>query len=135
MALCGFNEKMLSGLRLFGVGLLEQAEERMRLDNASMQEVFSNEILEMEHFLEVLSSRDLIRYQSLVAVTNLAQALYKNGRGLPAPREVYMAKLQQLIANCAAMDAEYYENLRPNAESPQVALEQLGVWVDGNWVG
>ena len=124
---------MLKGLQMFGEGLLEQAEERMKLDKASIQEVLENEIEEMKHFIGVLSTRDPVRYQDLLAVTNLAQALYRNGRGLTDPREVYWEKLEQFIGNCVAMDEEYYGKLRPNAEDPRIALKQLGDWVDEHW--
>ena len=134
MALCGFNEKMLDGLHLFGEGLYDQAEIRTGLDNASLRQVFENEIEEMKYFLETLSDKDPIKYQSLVAITNLAQALYRNGQGLDEPKNAYLIALDQTIDCCMAMDEKYYNELRPKASNPKIALGQLGDWTDKHWL-
>lgn len=129
MPLCGFNSKMLAGLRQFGEGLYEQAEKRAKGDSCTLRESFDNEIKEMDAFFAILSTKDQKKYQELIGVAHLAQALYRNAQGLEEPKEKFFAELGNAIDLFVKIDEKYYGELRPGND-PIEALKGLGEWLD-----
>jgi hypothetical protein len=129
MPLCGFNQKMLDGLRQFGEGLYDQAEKRAKEDDCTIRESFDNEIQEMDIFFSILSAKDQIKYQALLGVAHLAQALYRNAQGSEAPKEVFFSELEKAIDSFVRVDEKYYGELRPGND-PTHALKRLGEWME-----
>ena len=130
MPLCGFNKKMIDGLRQFGEGLYEQAEKRAAEDGVSLRTSFENEVEEMDFFLQILSENSN-RLQGLIGVTNLAQFLYRNVQGLEQPKEQFLKGSEKLLAFLVKMDDKYYKELRPGV-NPTHALTKLGEWIEQN---
>lgn len=128
MPLCGFNKKMIDGLRQFSEGLYDQAEIRAREDKISLRESFDNEITEMDIFQQILSKKDFIRLQALIGVAHLAQSLYRNGQGLDAPKEKFFEAFEEQLDFFIELDDKYYKELRPDS-SPKIALQKLGQWI------
>ena len=128
MPLCGFNKKMIDGLRQFGEGLYDQAEKRAMEDNVSLRESFDNEVTEMDTFLAILAKKDPIRFQALTGITHLAQALYRNGQGLDQPKDKFLEEFEKLLAFLVELDDKYYKELRPGTD-PKTALQKLGEWI------
>jgi hypothetical protein len=120
---------MLDGLRQFGEGLYEQAERRALEDSCTLRESFDNEINEMDAFFVILSMKDQIKYQELIGVAHLAQALYRNAQGLEAPKERFLAELENAIDSFVKIDEKYYGELRPGND-PLAALKRLGEWIE-----
>ncbi len=76
MAMCGFNNKMLSGLKMFADGLLEQVPKRAQEDKVSIEDSIKQELCEMETFLQVLAKSNQ-ETEFLQGVTHIGVALYK----------------------------------------------------------
>lgn len=129
MPLCGFNDKMITGLRMFGEGLFDQAEERAKIDCVSLRTSFDNEVSEMDVFLRILSEKEFGRFQSLIGITHLSQALYKSGLGLDDPKETFLKKLEASLKFFVELDNKYYAEFRPGTD-PVEALEKLGHWLE-----
>jgi hypothetical protein len=128
MPLCGFNKKMISGLQQFSEGLYDQAEKRAVEDNIPLRKSFDNEMVEMDIFLDILSKKNPISTQALTGITQLAQALYRNGQGLDQPKEQFFERFGRLLDFLVELDDKYYKEFRPNTD-PEVALKKLGEWI------
>lgn len=128
MPLCGFNKKMIDGLRQFSEGLYDQAEIRAKEDGVSLRESFDNEIAEMDIFQQILSKKDFIRLQALIGVAHYAQSLYRNGQGLDCPKEKFFEAFEKQLGFFVELDDKYYKELRPGID-PKTALQKLGEWI------
>ena len=128
MPLCGFNKKMISGLRQFGEGLYDQAEKRSVEDDVTLRKSFDNELTEMDIFLEILEKKDAARFQALIGITYLAQALYRNGQGKNEPKKKFLREFEKLLNFLIEMDDKYYKDFRPGTD-PKIALQKLGEWI------
>ncbi|HEC30478.1 MAG TPA: hypothetical protein ENI66_00495 [Candidatus Yonathbacteria bacterium] len=129
MPLCGFNEKMLDGLRQFGEGLFDQAEYRAKADSVDMLTSFDNEVFEINTFLQILSKKDPEKFQCLVGIAHITQALYKSGQGLESPKGAFLKNLDEMLKFFVEIDKKYYDDLRLK-DAPQKALEKLGEWLE-----
>ena len=129
MPLCGFNQKMIDALRLFGEGLYVQAEKRAKEDKLSVPEALDQEIDEMDTFLKILGEKDPLKVQAIVGITKIARAMYVGAQGSNNPHQAFNETLENLLAFLIQMDNEYYERLRPSA-GPKTALHRLGAWID-----
>lgn len=132
MPLCGFNEKMLTGLSLFAEGLFDQAIKRSKEDNLSLEDSLKQEISEMDIFREILSAKGE-KLQVLNGITLIAQGMYRDGLAkLPDEiRERFFHAVEKEKQFCVNLDNEYYENLRPEF-GPIEALQKLSPWIDEN---
>ena len=128
MPLCGFNKKMIDGLRQFSEGLYDQAEIRAKEDKISLRESFDNEIAEMDIFRQILSKKDFVRLQALIGVTHFAQSLYRKGQGLDHPKEKFFEAFEKQLGFFIELDDKYYKELRPDTD-PKTALQKLGEWI------
>lgn len=129
MPMCGFNAKMIAGLKEFGEGLYEQALIRARDDRVSLRDSFSNEITEMDIFLSVLADADCKEKQPLMGIAYLAQALYRNGEGLDDPEAAFKEGAEGFWKFFIRVDEVYYDDLRPK-HPPEEALQLLGARLD-----
>ncbi len=135
MALCGFNQQMLGGLKEFSDGLFKQLLKRAKEDNLSIEESLKQELSEMDTFAQVLEGSNQ-EVTVMKGITLLAQGLYKqslaeggdNSRVAVALR--YKEISEKEIEFCRALDEEYYGTLRPNSEDPHVALQLLAPWIE-----
>lgn len=135
MALCGFNQQMLDGLKEFSDGLFMQLLKRAKEDNLSIEESLRQELSEMDTFAQVLEGSNQ-EVTVMKGITLLAQGLYKqsfveggdNSRDAVALR--YKRISEEEIEFCRALDEEYYGSLRPNADNPHVALQLLAPWIE-----
>ena len=131
MPLCGFNRKMLDGLRQFGEGLFDQALKRAQDDSLSLPDSVKAEIEEMNIFLDILSvPSESARVNTVLGVTLVARASYWAAQGETEEeiRSNFMRKLDENIAFLRRMDAKYYDEFRPGRE-PEDALKLLCEWI------
>jgi len=124
MPLCGFNEKMLEGLKMFGEGLVEHGLiERSRVKSQSSVETLDGELSDIGRFLQEIPNIRNPHIRNLVeGLTLYARGLY----GLMKGQEVskYPAVMRKLNALFFEMDEKYYSHLegRPHAMGELVSL-------------
>lgn len=127
---------MLDGLALFAEGLFDQAIKRAKEDNLDLAGSFKQEISEMDIFREIARTKG-DKALVLLGITLAAQGLYKGGVDAQSAKEiehVFFENVRNQVDFCIALDAEYYENLRPK-HGPVQALYELGDWIDTYKIG
>ncbi len=129
MALCGFNSRMIEGLGEFGEGLYEQAKKKASEDGLSLRQSVETEIEETGIFLKMLVAKDPQKYEALIGVAHLARALYRSAQEIDQPGEVFLGEVKRLLVFFKELDDKYYRDFRPG-NSPQVATEKLGQWLE-----
>ena len=126
MPLCGFNEKMLEGLKMFGEGLVEHGLiERSRVKDQSPSDTLDRELLDMEKFLQEMSHVSNPEIKNVVeGLTLYAKGVYGLMRGQDVSQ--YKGVIQRLNALFFGMDEEYYSRL----EGRPQAMEELVSWIN-----
>ena len=79
MPLCGFDEQMLTGLRMFHNGLKEAVVRRAREDRITIEVAIDEELKEMDQFLkEMPDIRNPLQQMQLIGITRFARSFYEN---------------------------------------------------------
>ncbi len=129
MAMCGFNKKMLDGLKLFGEGLYDQAVKNAAKNSLSLRESFEWEVQEMDIFIPIVAQKSAAKFQALRGIAEYAQSLYKNAQGLDDPKNTYFEALNENLEYFVEVDRVYYDELFPKIGKQKEALEELGKWM------
>src|SRR3989344_9679900 len=110
MPLCGFNKKMLDGIKMFADGALEHGIiERSQKRGVSIDEQFKKEFEEMDVFLKETEKIDksYLRKQ-ITGATLLARGIYEENQG---SIEKYIQTTSNMINLFRDMDDHFYTNL------------------------
>lgn len=116
MPLCGFNEKMIEGLRAFHKGLVEYGLiDRSKMRNQSIDETISREISDMERFLAETPNLADCELRGLIeSLTIYAKSFYKliERKGV----QDYKNIIKSLDRMYVGMDNKFYKDLegKPN---------------------
>ena len=129
MPLCGFNEKMLNGLKEFHLGLVEYGIiERSEKKNQTVQETIKKELEDMERFLkEINNIKNPELRETLRFLTEYAQAFYKliDKKGIHKYKEI----IRYLDNIYFEMDRKYYSELEGQKDDMKkltIYLEEVG---------
>jgi hypothetical protein len=127
MPLCGFNTKMY-GTSLFQDGLVEHGIiDRSAAKNKSIDEIFANEISEMDEFLrEIPNIQSDVFREIIQGVTMHARGIYM----LLNPDQIqsgsYRFSLKKVSDVLYGMDNEYYSKLETDPER----MKKLVGWIN-----
>ncbi len=126
MALCGFNEKMLEGLKLFHNGLVEHGIiERSKKKNQTVGETMNKEIEDMGRFQKELSTIEDSEIRELIrTLTEYACAFYKliQREGI----ENYEKLIEKINNLYFEMDDKFYSELEGKPDD----MKQLAIYLN-----
>lgn len=116
MPLCGFNQKMLDGLRAFNEGLVEHGlMERSERKQQTIDDTLSAELADMQRFLRETGALSDPGIKKVVeGLTTYAQGVYELMQGQEVSR--YKGLVQNLNGLFAGMDSMYYSELEGKPE-------------------
>lgn len=125
MPLCGFNQKMLDGLRAFNEGLVEHGlMGRSERKKQTIDDTLSAELADMQRFLRETPALSDPRIKKVVeGLTMYAQGVYE----VMQRRDVsgYKALVQNLNSLFAGMDSKYYSELEGKADDMKQLVQYL----------
>lgn len=126
MPLCGFNEKMLEGLRMFNEGLFEHGLiERSKVKGIFVEDTLARELAEMDGFLRETGQINNQAVREVIeGLTLYARGVYGLMRGKNVSQ--YPAVVQQLHTLFVEMDEVYYSQL----EGKPHAMADLVYWIN-----
>ena len=126
MPLCGFNEKMLEGLKMFGEGLVEHGLiGRSKSKGQLPLETLERELEDIDKFLQEIPEIDDPNVREVVeGLTRYARGVYGLMRGQDVSQ--YKGVIQRLNALFSGMDEEYYSRL----EGKPDAMRELVSWIN-----
>ncbi len=123
--MCGFNQKMLDGLRAFNEGLVEHGLlERSKRKQQTIDDTLGAELAAMHRFLEETSAVSDPRIRKIVeGLTTYAQGVYQ----LLQRQEVsgYKGLVQNLNGLLTGMDSKYYAELEGKADDMKQLVQYL----------
>ena len=135
MSICGYNEKIGSGLQTLVEGMVEALEKKA--ETASVTEVLDREMVELETMIGVMQqAHGAALPEMFVGLNILAKALFEQVR-----RNLEITKSDQLGAECRLIGQSFvdllseteqrYEQLRTTDATTSVAesAKQLAEWV------
>ncbi len=125
MPLCGFNQKMLDGLRAFNEGLVEHGLiERSERKQHSIDDTLGAELADMQRFLRETPALSDPRIRKVVeGLTTYAQGVYQLIQGQDVSR--YEALVKNLNGLFAGMDSKYYSELEGKPEDMKQLVQYL----------
>jgi len=125
MPLCGFNQKMLDGLRAFNEGLVEHGlMERSQRKQQTIDDTLNAELADMQRFLRETPALSDPRMRKIVeGLTTYAQGVYE----IMAGQDVsgYKELAQNLNDLFAGMDSKYYSELEGEADDMKQLVQYL----------
>lgn len=125
MPMCGFNQKMLDGLRAFNEGLVEHGlMERSDRKKQTIDDTLGAELADMQRFLRETPALSDPRIKKVVeGLTIYAQGVYEvmQGRDLSE----YKALVKNLNGLFAEMDSKYYSELEGKPEDMKQLVQYL----------
>ena len=130
MPLCGFNQKMLDGLRAFNEGLVEHGlMERSQRKQQTIDDTLNAELADMQRFLRETPALSDPRMRKIVeGLTTYAQGVYEIMQGQDVSG--YKELAQNLNGLFARMDSKYYSELEGKSDD----MEQLVQYIDAQQV-
>ena len=138
MSICGWNDTMAAGLKLFAEGLAVQTEKRAIEDRIPVSQVPAVEIPELKALLDSMSYSEKCRreLEGIFAITMLAHFLYRKMSENEKPADAATAK--DMLANAsrevsslfAEMEEHNVQNLRPLYPYRE-AMWRLARYLDG----
>ncbi len=125
MPLCGFNQKMLDGLRAFNEGLVEHGLiERSERKKQTIDDTLGAELADMQRFLRETNALSDPRMRKLVeGLTMYAQGVYEVMQGQDISG--YKALMQNLNSLFAGMDSKYYSELEGKPDDMKQLVQYL----------
>src|SRR3989338_4720189 len=125
MPLCGFNQKMLDGLRAFNEGLVGHGlMERSQRKQQTIDDTLNAELADMQRFLRETPALSDPRMRKIVeGLTTYAQGVYE----IMAGQDVsgYKELAQNLNGLFAGMDSKYYSELEGEADDMKQLVQYL----------
>ncbi len=116
MPICGFNKKMLEGLRQFNEGLIEHGLiRRSKLKEQSLETTLSNELKDMERFLIEIPNINNSHLRNVIqGLTLYAKGVY----GLADVKDIdnYKTFCQSLSRLFYGMDNKFYKELEGQSD-------------------
>lgn len=131
MPICGFNSKMLEGVKDFHEGLIDHGIiDRAKLKDKATDEIIENEIRDMDTFLrEIHNIKDPETREVIENLTRYARSFYL------LVKKIGIKKSSKIISSLNKlyfeMDRKYYSEL----EGKKDAMKKLAVHLDGLKVG
>lgn len=127
MPLCGFNQKMLDGLRAFNEGLVEHGLiERSDRKKQTIDDTLGAELSDMQRFLRETPALSDPRIRKVVeGLTMYAQGVYQLIQGQDILG--YEALVQNLNGLFAEMDSKYYSELEGKPDDMKQLVRYLNV--------
>ena len=125
MALCGFNQNMLDGMKGFHKGLVEHGiVDRAKLKNKTTKEIIENELKDMDAFLK--ETHNLKNREIRELIENLARyskTFYElvDKLGL----ENYLKIIKSLNKIYFEMDRKYYDELEGKEDAMKKLVNHL----------
>ncbi len=112
MPMCGFNKKMLDGLRAFNEGLVEHGLiERSDRKKQSIDDTLGAELADMQRFLRETTTLSNPAVRRVVeGLTTYAHGVYELMQGKDVSAE-YRGITERLSGLFAEMDSKYYAEL------------------------
>lgn len=125
MPLCGFNQKMLDGLRAFNEGLVEHGLiERSDRKKQTIDDTLGAELADMQRFLRETPALSDPRIRKVVeGLTTYAQGVYEVMQGGDVSR--YKELVHNLNGLFAGMDSKYYAELEGKANDMKQLVQYL----------
>ena len=125
MPLCGFNQKMLDGLRAFNEGLVEHGLiERSERKRRTIDDTLSVELKDMQRFLTETHALKDPRVRKIVeGLTRYAQGVYELMQGQDVSKYQELARtLNDLFEG---MDSKYYSELEGKPDDMKRLVQYL----------
>lgn len=125
MPLCGFNQKMLDGLRAFNEGLVEHGlMDRSDRKKQTIDDTLRAELADMQRFLRETPALSDPRIRKLVeGLTTYAQGVYQLMSGQDISK--YKELVQTLNGLFESMDSKYYSDLEGKADDMKQLVHYL----------
>ena len=125
MPLCGFNQKMLDGLRAFNEGLVEHGLiERSKRKQQTIDDTLSEELKDMQRFLTETRTLEDPRVRKIVeGLTTYAQGVYQLMQGQEVSKYQELARI--LNGLFSAMDSMYYSELEGKPDDMKRLVQYL----------
>ena len=130
MPLCGFNQKMLDGLRAFNEGLVEHGLiESSQKKEQSIDTTLDAELTDMQRFLAKTGAVSDPRVRKVVeGLTTYAQGVYELMQGQDVSK--YKGMVETLNNFMNGMDSKYYSELEGKPDD----MQQLVQYIDAQQV-
>ena len=130
MPMCGFNQKMLDGLRAFNEGLVEHGLiQRSQRKQQTIDDTLSAELADMDRFLAKTSAISDSRVRKIVeGLTTYAQGVYELMQGQDVSKYKGMVETLNHLMN--SMDSKYYSELEGKPDD----MQQLVRYIDAQRV-
>lgn len=125
MPMCGFNQKMLDGVKDFHEGLVDHGiTDRAKLKDKTADEIIENEIRDMDAFLrEIYNIKDLETREAIENLTKYARSFYL------LVRKIGIKKSSKIISSLNKlyfeMDRKYYSELEGKKDAMKKLAEHL----------
>ena len=119
MSVCGWNDTMAAGLKLFAEGLAVQTEKRAIEDNIPVSQVPSVEIPELKALLDSMSYSEKCHreLEGIFAITMLAHFLYRRmheaGVANASAKDMLVNASREVSSLFAEIEEHNVQNLRP----------------------
>ena len=121
MSVCGWNDTMAAGLKLFAEGLAVQTEKRAAEEGIPVSQVPTVEIPELKALLDSMSYSEKCHreLEGIFAVTMLAHFLYRrmgeseNSATATSAKDALVNASREVSSLFAAMEEHNVQNLRP----------------------
>lgn len=125
MPMCGFNKKMIEGLKAFHEGLVEHGLiERSKIKGCSIEAILQRELQDMDRFLsETHQIQNPEMREITEAITRYARAFYTlvNKQGIDNYRDT-ASFLREFYIN---MDAKFYSDLEGKPDDMRQLADYL----------
>ena len=125
MPMCGFNQKMLDGLRAFNEGLVEHGLiDRSERKRQTIEETLGAELTDMQRFLAETHALSDPRIRKVVeGLTGYAQGVYQLMQGQEVSK--YQELARTLNGLFSAMDSKYYSELEGKPDDMKQLVQFL----------
>lgn len=126
MPLCGFNQKMLEGLKEFHKGLVEHGIiERSKKKDQSLEKIIKDEIIDMDRFLKEIPKIENTEIREIIeTLTKYVSAFYKLIQKTDI--EQYKETIGFLNNFYFEMDNKFYSEL----EGKSSDMKQLAIYLN-----
>ncbi|MEK6937795.1 MAG: hypothetical protein AABX04_01995 [Nanoarchaeota archaeon] len=127
MPLCGFNQKMLDGLRAFNEGLVEHGLiERSERKQQTIDDTLGAELADMKRFLRETPALSDPKVKKLVeGLTIYAQGVYEVMQGQNVSK--YGEVVRTLNGLFEGMDSKYYSELEGKTDDMKQLVQYLNI--------
>ena len=127
MPLCGFNQKMLDGLRAFNEGLVEHGLiERSERKQQTIDDTLGAELADMKRFLRETPALSDPKVKKLVeGLTIYAQGVYEVMQGQNVSK--YGEVVRTLNGLFDGMDSKYYSELEGKTDDIKQLVQYLNI--------